>query len=152
MLILKFDKSIELIEDCFYTFDQFKTKKADKAAFSLPKEFVFNVASADSAKAEEAITQAVAITAGIKLTKDLANLPANICTPHYMAEQAKALAKEVELDIQVLKKDAIEKEGMGALLAVAQGSEQPPYFVVLEHNGAKKDQKPVVLVGKGDLP
>lgn len=66
-----------------------------------------------------------------------------------MAEQAKILAKEVELDIQVLKKDAIEKEGMGALLAVAQGSEQPPHFVVLEYNGAKKGQKPVVLVGKG---
>lgn len=145
----KVRQSIELIEDCFYTFDQFKTKKADKPAFSLPKEFVFNVASADSAKAEEAIKQAVAITTGIKLTKDLANLPANICTPHYMAEQAKALAKEVELDIQVLKKDAIEKEGMGALLAVAQGSEQPPHFVVLEYNGAKKGQKPVVLVGKG---
>lgn len=145
----KVRQSIELIEDCFYSFDQFKTKKADKPAFPPPKEFVFNVASADSVKAKEAIKQAVAITTGIKLTKDVANLPANICTPHYMAEQAKALAKEVGLDIQVLKKDAIEKEGMGALLAVAQGSEQPPHFVILEYNGAEKGQKPVVLVGKG---
>jgi leucyl aminopeptidase len=145
----KVRQSIELIEDCFYTFDQFKTKKADKSAFSPPKEFIFSVASADSAKAKKAIKQAVAITAGIKLTKDLANLPANICTPEYMAKQAEKLAWEVGIDSVVLEKEAIKEEGMGALLAVAQGSEQPPRFVILEYKGAEKKQKPVVLVGKG---
>lgn len=145
----KVRQSIELLEDCFYSFNQFKTKKSDKPAFSLPKDFVFSVAVEDASNAEKAIKHAVAITSGIKLTKDLANLPANVCTPRYMAEQAKVLAKECKLNIQILKKDAIAKEGMGALLAVAQGSNEPPYFVVLEYKGAKKGQKPVVLVGKG---
>lgn len=140
---------IELNEDCFYTFDEFKTRKRNKP-LSSDADFVFNLpSSADTSQAETAIKQAEAITAGIKLTKDLANLPANLCTPSYMAEQAKNLAKEAMLKFTVLEKEAIKKEGMGALLAVAQGSEQPPQFVILEYNGAKTEQKPVVLVGKG---
>ncbi|MES2141616.1 MAG: leucyl aminopeptidase [Pseudomonadota bacterium] len=143
--------SIELTEDCFYTFDEFKTKKTDKTLNSNALNFIFNLpSSADLSQAEAAIQQAEAITSGIKLTKYLANLPANVCTPSYMAEQAKKLAAEDgSLEVKVLEKEAIEKEGMGALLAVAQGSEQPPRFVVIEYKGAKEEQKPVVLVGKG---
>lgn len=143
-------QTIELTEDCFYSFDQFKTKKADKPAFSSPKEFLFyQSSSAKQSKVEEAIKQAEAVSVGIKLAKDLANLPANICTPSYMADQAKSLAKETGLDIVILEKEAIEKEGMGALLAVAKGSEEPLRFVTLKYKGTKKNQKPVVLVGKG---
>ena len=144
--------SIELTEDCFYTFDEFKTKKTDKTLNSNALSFIFNLpSSADLSQAETAIQQAEAITSGIKLTKYLANLPANVCTPNYMAEQAKKLAAEDGslLEVKVLEKEAIEKEGMGALLAVAQGSEQPPRFAILKYNGAKEEQKPVVLVGKG---
>ena len=146
----KIRQTIELTEDCFYRFDQFKTQPEGKVTVSHLKAYVFNLtAAADLSTAETAIQQAVAITSGIKLSKDLANLPANICTPRYMAEQAKKLAEEAGLAITILEKEAIEKEGMGALLAVAQGSAQPPRFVTLEYNGAPKEQKPVVLVGKG---
>jgi leucyl aminopeptidase len=144
-------QTIELNEDCLYTFDQLKTKKTDTPIYVPPKEYAFFnlLGSAKSSQIEKVIKQAVAITAGIKLTKDLANLPANICTPVYMAEQAKNLAKEAGLSITVLEKEAIEKEGMDAFLAVAQGSQQPPRFVILIYQGAEKKQKPVVLVGKG---
>lgn len=142
--------TIELIEDCFYSFDELKTEKNGKKISHQPKEFIFNLPiSMDSVRASESMRQALAITRGIKLTKDLANLPANLCTPQIIAEQAKKLAKETNLIINILEKDKIEKEGMGALLAVAQGSEEPLRFVTLEYHGASNTQKPVVLVGKG---
>ncbi|MFM2322071.1 MAG: putative cytosol aminopeptidase [Pseudomonadota bacterium] len=142
-------QTIELIEDFFYSFDALKTDKKNKS--SPAKKFIFNLPTKeDLINASKAIKQALAITAGIKLTKDLANLPANLCTPRIMAEQAKKLAKEAGLSINSLTKAAIEKAGMGALLAVAQGSDEPLRFITLEYKGvAKKKQKPVVLVGKG---
>jgi leucyl aminopeptidase len=140
-------QSIELIEDCFYCFDKLKTDK--KTKISPPKRFIFNLPkSQQSAKTIEIIKQAMAITGGIKLTKDLANLPANLCTPSIMAESAKKLADESGLTINILDEAAIKKEGMGGLLAVAQGSEEPVKFITLEYRGAT-EQKPVVLVGKG---
>lgn len=139
-------QSIELIEDGFYCFDELKTDKSNK--LFPPKHFIFNVPAQDVASIAETVKQATAITAGIKLTKDLANLPANLCTPHIMAEQAKKLANEAGLSINVLDEAAIKKEGMGGLLAVAQGSQAPAKFVTLEYFGAA-EQKPVVLVGKG---
>lgn len=146
-----FDKqirqSVELIEDCFYCFDELKTDKKNK--ISPPKRFIFNLLnSRESAKITETIKQATAIAQGIKLTKDLANLPANLCTPNIMAESAKKLAHETGLTINILDEAAIKKEGMGGLLAVAQGSEEPAKFITLEYRGAT-GQKPVVLVGKG---
>lgn len=139
-------QSIEIIEDCFYCFDELKTDK--KNTVSLPKRFIFNLPnSEESVKISEILKQAIAITEGIKLTKDLANLPANLCTPRIMAEQAKKLAIEADLTINLLDEAAIRKEGMGGLLAVAQGSEEPVKFITLEYHGSA--EKPVVLVGKG---
>jgi leucyl aminopeptidase len=83
------------------------------------------------------------------LAKDLGNLPANICTPTYLAEQAQKLAKESKLEIDVLGRKDMEKLGMGSLLSVAQGSRQPPRLIVLTYAGGPKKAKPVVLVGKG---
>lgn len=140
-------QSIELIEDCFYCFDELKTDKKNK--ISPPKRFIFNLPnSTPAADVTEALKQATAITKGIKLTKDLANLPANLCTPSIMVDIAKKLADDKGLIITILDKAAMKKEGMGGLLAVAQGSEEPVKFVTLEYRGAT-EQKPVVLVGKG---
>ncbi len=76
-------------------------------------------------------------------------LPPNICTPSYLGEQAKTLAKEYGFKVEVLEKAEIEKLGMGSFLGVAQGSVEPPRLIVLQHLKGKKGQKPVVLVGKG---
>lgn len=140
-------QSIELIEDCYYCFDELKTDKKNKI-FS-PKRFIFNLSnSATSAQVTEILKQAIAITNGIKFTKDLANLPANLCTPSIMADFAKKLASDSDLTIDILDEAAIKKEGMGGLLAVSQGSKEPVKFVILEYRGAT-DQRPIVLVGKG---
>ena len=91
-----------------------------------------------------------AIAAAASVQRDLANLPGNICTPTYLAEQARALARAHKpLTVKVLDERAIRREKMGCLLAVAQGSHQPPRFIVLEYRGAREKDPPLVLVGKG---
>src|SRR5262249_47012683 len=83
------------------------------------------------------------------LTRDLGNLPANVCTPTYLAESAVKLAREWKLAVEVLERKDMEKLGMETLLSVTKGSHQPPKFVVLRYSGAGGRERPVVLVGKG---
>ena len=105
---------------------------------------------ADVAGVQSGAEQGSAIAGGMALTKELGNLPANICTPSYLAQQAKALGKSHKLKVEVLERAQMEKLGMGSLLSVAAGSAEPPKFIVLKYEGAtKKGAKPVVLVGKG---
>lgn len=108
---------------------------------------------ADSAAAARAAAHGRAIAAGIALTRELGNLPGNICTPTYLAEQALALgARYDSLEVEVLEEADMEQLGMGALLSVSRGSREPAKLIVMRYRGAaKRDQggKPIVLVGKG---
>jgi len=90
-----------------------------------------------------------AIVAGVTLAREVANRPGNHCTPTQLAEHAEELARSMKLKVEVLGRKEIEKLGMGAFLAVAQGSDEPPRFIVLRYGGAQADDAPVVLVGKG---
>ena len=72
-----------------------------------------------------------------------------MATPSHLAEEAKRFGKELGLKVTILGPKEMEEEGMGALLAVAQGSEQEPRFIVLEHRGGRRRIGPLVLVGKG---
>ena len=84
------------------------------------------------------------------LTRDLGNMPPNICHPRYLAEQAKKLSKgHKKLDVDVLEEKQLKELGAGALLAVAQGSDQPPRMIVMHYHGGDKSEQPYVLVGKG---
>jgi leucyl aminopeptidase len=103
-----------------------------------------------AAATERGLTHGSAVAAAMSIQRDLANLPGNVCTPLYLAEQARALTKpHASLRVKVLDEAAIRREKMGCLLAVAQGSALPPRFIVLEYEGTKKQQPPIVLVGKG---
>ena len=100
--------------------------------------------------AERAAREGAAIAAGVALSKELGNLPGNICTPSYLAQQAQALAIEgSKLRVEVLDEDAMQELGMGALLSVSRGSRQPAQLIVMHYNGGREGAKPVVLVGKG---
>ncbi|MDP1900435.1 MAG: leucyl aminopeptidase [Rubrivivax sp.] len=90
-----------------------------------------------------------AIAAGATLARECANRPANHCTPSFLAAQARQLGKAFGLKVEVLERKDCEKLGMGSFLAVAQGSAQPPKFIVARWQGAGKQDAPVVLVGKG---
>ncbi len=99
---------------------------------------------------QDTIKSAFAIADGVEFTRNLANLPANICTPTYMAQQGVKLAHQyAKLDVKIHNREHMQEMGMGALLAVAQGSHEPPQLVELHYHGAGNDSPPVVLVGKG---
>jgi leucyl aminopeptidase len=106
------------------------------------------VAPEEAREAEAGVRVGQAVAAGHLLARNLQMLPGNVCTPAYLAEQAKQIAARHKFGITVLGRPALEKEGMGALLAVAQGSAQEPRFIVLEYRPAG-DAAPVALVGKG---
>ena len=90
----------------------------------------------------------MAIAEGIPLAKDLGSLPGNICTPTYLAEQARELGSHHCFQVNILDQKDIEKLGMSAFLAVAGGSRQPPKLIVMEYHGGTPDALPVVLVGR----
>ena len=95
------------------------------------------------------LERGAAVAAGVTLARELGNRPGNQCTPTWLGQQAKKMGKELGLDVDVLDRKAVEKLGMGAFLAVAQGSDEPLRFIVTRYEGAAKSVPPVVLVGKG---
>jgi leucyl aminopeptidase len=140
---------VEAAEHTLYQFDQTKSKKTPPSQ-PLNKLALLLDQRSQQAAVEQGIRWGQAIAKGVNLARDLGNLPGNICTPTYLAEAARKLAKEYKpLTAKILDQDDMEKLGMGALLAVARGSRQPPKFIILEYKGAGKKQKPIALVGKG---
>lgn len=135
------------IETSHYAFDQFKSKKAAPPSLS---DVSFHAESGDHALLAS-IKKAQALSSGVSFTKDLGNMPGNICTPIYLAEQSEALAKSCEkLSVNVLDEEELDALGMGAFVSVAKGSVESGKLVVLEYKGAdNKDEAPHVLVGKG---
>jgi leucyl aminopeptidase len=105
------------------------------------------IEAADKEQAERGRRIGDAIAAGYLFTRNLQMLPGNVCTPTYLAEQAQKLAAAHGFKVTVLDRAQIKKEGMGALLAVAQGSAEEPRFIVLEYAGGSG--APVALIGKG---
>jgi leucyl aminopeptidase len=132
-------------ESVFRTDGQ-KSKK-DPAPTGVRK-VTLSVPSADS-RAKTALAQAESIANGMDLTKELGNLSANVCTPTYLANTARKLAKEYQFDVEVLERKQLEALKMGSFLSVTNGSDEPPKFIVLKHMGGKSKDAPVVLVGKG---
>ena len=134
--------------DVTYRFDQFKSKKEE---LRRPlRKLTFAVDSrTELSSGEQALAEGAAIAEGIALAKTLGNLPANVCTPTYLAEQAAQMAAEFGLDCQVLEREEMEALGMNTLLSVSRGSTQPPKLIILSYRGGKTAEKPVTLVGKG---
>ena len=133
--------------DALYRFDEMKTKKSDDRAL---KRIVVGVTqSAHAGDVGRGVEEGRAIATGMDFTRDLGNLPSNVCTPTYLAGRARELARTKKVGVEVLEQKGMEKLGMGSLLSVAKGSRQPPKLIVLRYEGAAKRDRPVVLVGKG---
>jgi leucyl aminopeptidase len=150
-IVWKIRQAIEIAESALYRFDQLK-KKSDENnnGRRAPKRMILAVPRrSDLPPGEQAVNQALAIAAGVRLAKDLGNLPGNVCTPTYLAEQAAELAKGYGLKSTVLEESDMRALGMGALLSVARGSRQPPKLIALEYRGGGEAEPPVALVGKG---
>ena len=142
-------EAVKAAESATYRFDQCKSESKP------PKRPLRRVAFLAQSRAQQnAGTRAAehgrAIGIGSRLTRDLANLPGNICTPTYLAEQAQALGRgKRKLKVSVLTENQMQKLGMGSLLSVSRGSRQEAKLIVLEYKGGKAGSKPVALVGKG---
>lgn len=129
---------------------QFTAYRSEGASGKDVKGMSFLAAQTSEIKSiAEGIRRGVATAEAAVLVRDLCNHPSNVMTPSRIATEAKAIAKEEALTLKILERKDIEKLGMGALLGVAQGSHEPPKFIILEYKGSKKkDERPVVLVGK----
>lgn len=139
---------VEILAAATYHFDAYKSQKAPKPKL---RKITLLCEETELVDCQRASAQAQAIAAGMATTRDLGNLPPNVCHPSYIAEQAIALGKAFKksLKVEVLDEKQLRELGMGSFLAVAQGSAQPPRLIVINYQGGEKDAQPHVLVGKG---
>ena len=142
--------AIEAIEQDLYQFTQFKSQKTAEKSTALC-ELIFNVDANDQALAEQAIQQGCAVALGVRLAKDVANCPPNVCNPAYLADKALSLAETSPLIKTIIVDEAeMEKLGMGAYLAVSRGAHNEAKLAIMEYrNAPNPNAKPIVLVGKG---
>jgi leucyl aminopeptidase len=114
-----------------------------------PKTLTLYCQKADEKAVQRGLGRGEAIAAGVTMAREFGNRPGNYCTPTWLGQQAKKIGKQFDLEVEVLDKKEVEKLGMGAFLAVAQGSDEPLRFIVARYDGGAKTRPPVVLVGKG---
>lgn len=140
-------QTIIALSDTFYSLNDYKSKKEDEPTL---EEVTLSSTSKFTAEAETALKNGCAIADGMKVSKDLANHPGNICTPTYIADTANALANDYSnIECEVLEESDMEEIGMGSFLSVSVGSDEPGKMVVLQYFGTEKSEAPIALVGKG---
>ena len=124
-----------------YEFDLFKKEKSNN------KEPDLTLLTSDK-NAQKIIKDSIIISDAVKFTRDVANLPPNECPPMKLGEIAKKIANENKMKCTVFSKNEIKSKGLGGVTAVGQGSKNEPKFIILEYRNGKKEQKPILLVGK----
>ncbi len=138
-----------------YRFEMMKSSSAPKPKLNevqLSGELddkLFGASAFDAKHFSGALQSAIALADGIDLSKDLGNLPGNVCTPSYLASCARKLSSEFKLKCEILGEKQMQALKMGSFLSVAKGSVLPPQFIVIHYNAGPAKQAPVVLVGKG---
>lgn len=138
-----------IVEAALLSAYKYHGQKSDSTGENFPTALDIHAAEETEA-IQQGIKTGVAFASGAILSRDMVNLPPNICTPIYITSMARNMADRVGLKMQVFDRDAMDELRMGALLAVAQGSANPPRFIVLEHNADQAEQlETIVLVGKG---
>jgi leucyl aminopeptidase len=130
-----------------YTFRRHITKEENH--FKDVKEILLVCNRQEKPIVERAIKRGRIMSEAANWARDLINEPGNYMTPSHMADAARKMAAEYGIEVEVLEKEQIVGLGMGALLGVAQGSQQPPKFIILRYKGSSSDEVDVALVGKG---
>ncbi|KAF3978501.1 MAG: leucyl aminopeptidase [Methylococcales symbiont of Iophon sp. n. MRB-2018] len=138
---------VEVFNDALYQYQH--TKSIKEQNINITK-IQISASKETEVKANFGLQQGLAIAKGVDLAKFLADLPANICTPSYLAEQAVTIANNSDkMTVEILEESDMKTLGMGSFLSVSRGSRQAAKLIVLNYRGGKKDEKPIVLVGKG---
>lgn len=132
---------LQLDQQCYQLLDFKKEKtmrhRLEDIRFCLPEA------------SEKALQEAQSIAAGVRFCRTLANLPANVCTPSYLAEKAREMANEhPQITAKIMEPEEMQAMGMGSLLAVGQGSDEPARLIEMHYRGNGK-ASPIVLIGKG---
>ena len=130
-----------------YDFDLFKKEKSNKNQPDLSLLFS-DKSTSEGVNVHNIIKSSIIISDAVKFTRDVANLPPNECPPTKLAEIAKKIANENKMKCTVFSKNEIKSKGLGGVTAVGQGSKNEPKFIILEYRNGKKEQKPILLVGK----
>jgi leucyl aminopeptidase len=144
----KVRQAVEASLNSLYSFDALKSKK-DEARRPLRK-MVFNVPTRrELPLGESAIEHAVAISNGSSLCRDVANMPPNICNPAYLGEQGQALESYDKISVELVGEERMAELGMNSYLAVGRGSDNESVMTIINYQGGKEDERPIVLVGKG---
>jgi leucyl aminopeptidase len=140
--------AIETWHDVSYRFTQMKSEPGDGSRALKSLGLAADARQARAAR--RGVTEGEAIGRASALVRDLGNLPPNVCTPSYLVERARGIARrERKVSVKALGLPEIRKLRMGAFLAVTQGSAEPPRFIILEYRGGKPGARPYVFVGKG---
>ena len=140
-------KIIDALSSSTYVYDEFKSEKSKATP---PSQITFACSKQQQTSIKKAITFATAKNMGMSFTRDLGNSPGNVCTPTFLANTAKSLAKNnANVTCKVLDEKDMEKLNMGAFLSVSKGSTEPGKLIILEYKGTDAKTAPHVLVGKG---
>ncbi|HET7586280.1 MAG TPA: leucyl aminopeptidase [Gemmatimonadaceae bacterium] len=130
-----------------WSYDDLRTPPPEDERLPLLDEAV--IVRDDESAARDAIARGTALGQGIELARRLGMMPGNLCTPEFLADTARQIAERHGMRYTVLGRQEMQREGMGSLLAVAQGTPQDPKLIVLEHRRGPDGAKPIALVGKG---
>ena len=144
----KSQKLVESIESSLYEFQNLKERTKNKNSYLKSIDVLASKEEMNSFS--EGIKKGLSLSMGIKKAKDLGNLPGNICTPQYLADQAKELAKKYRtISTKIIEEKEIEALGMGAFMSVTKGSDQPGKFIIISYKGSIAKGPVHAIVGKG---
>lgn len=139
--------SLNALNDTCYSFNAFKTAKRDAAPL---KSVALHADARNRANVARAVRHGQAALAGLNWARDLGNQPPNICNPTYLLKEARKLSRLAKVSVTSLDEKKMTELGMGAFMAVTQGSETPGKMIIIRYRGARQaSAAPVVLVGKG---
>jgi leucyl aminopeptidase len=140
-------KIVEVFNDAVYQY--LATKSEKETVYKLEKISVI-APETELVAVEVGLREGKAVAGGVQLAKALSDLPGNICTPSYLAEQALVMGEQFpKLAVSVIEEAEMKTMGMGAFLSVSRGSRQPAKLIVLNYQGGEPDSPPIVLIGKG---
>lgn len=143
-LAWKITQSTLIADHVHYRFDAPRKNKSEVT------ERLATITFAATEQHAPALRVADAMAAGVRITRELGNLPPNVCNPEYLAQSGRDwAARHQKTSVEVLEREQMQELGMGALLAVAQGSAYAPKLVIMRYQGADSDERPFVFVGKG---
>ncbi|MFC1918048.1 leucyl aminopeptidase [Chloroflexota bacterium] len=130
-----------------YSFRKYLSKKNDGR--KEIKQLIVAVGRKEKSQAVKGIQEGVITAEAANMARDMVNEPANYMTPTQMATAARELAQVYGLEIEILEREQMQQLGMGGLLGVSQGSQQPPKLIILRYQGSSSPKIDLALVGKG---